>query len=263
MQVKIASLLLLFAQPATVAFAMAVNQTLEARQSVSAMSAAEVSSYKSYIWAQTSLPLITSLNLNFKPLRSSLFPGVSSFVLTHDGFGDAHAVFLPMLYSAPFAPGCRGRLICLRLKRTGGAIAIITTTHLSVQIPGVQLRTITFGSPRVGNQAFVNFTNARSVMNRINNKHDCIPILPGRSLNFAHTKGEIHIVNSNAWVSCTGQFSKRFSSHLDQHVSFLLPGQDDTNEQCTIGYVRSIFDGDREDHNGPYDGVILGNSGCS
>ncbi|KAJ2922661.1 hypothetical protein H1R20_g14448, partial [Candolleomyces eurysporus] len=120
----------------------------------------------------------------------------------------------------------------------GGAIAIIATVYLSIQIPGVSLRTITYGSPRVGNQAFVDLVNERAVMNRIDNKNDPVPILPPRFLNFTHTEGEIHIVNSDAWVSC--------------------PGQENSNSQCTNGYVPNILAGEVGDHQGPYDGVALG-----
>ncbi|KAJ2913347.1 hypothetical protein MD484_g7063, partial [Candolleomyces efflorescens] len=200
------------------------------------------------MWAMTlrsSLPVITSINFDFKPLRSSLFPGVSSSIKTHDGFGDAHAASASAVLAAVRTGLSKynTKKVALTGHSLGGAIAIIATAHLSVQIPGVQLRTITYGSPRVGNQAFVDFVNARSVMNRINNKDDLVPILPGRGLKFAQTEGEIHIVNSNAWVSC--------------------PGQDNTNSQCTIGYVGNIFEGDRNDHKGPYDGITLGNSGCT
>lgn len=53
----------------------------------------------------------------------------------------------------------------------GGALAIIATAHLAVNLPPtIKLRTITYGSPRVGNQAFVNFVNSVSVMNRVDNQ---------------------------------------------------------------------------------------------
>ena len=52
----------------------------------------------------------------------------------------------------------------------GGALATVATAHLAVNIPSISLRTITYGAPRVGNQAFIDFVNARSVMNRIVNQ---------------------------------------------------------------------------------------------
>jgi predicted lipase len=53
----------------------------------------------------------------------------------------------------------------------GGAIAVISTAHLAVNLPSsISFRTITYSAPRVGNQAFVDFVNARSVMNRVTYK---------------------------------------------------------------------------------------------
>ncbi|RXW22370.1 hypothetical protein EST38_g3495 [Candolleomyces aberdarensis] len=307
MAVRFSSLLLLFAQLVTIAFALPVE--LEARQSVSTLSAADVSAYKPYTWYAAAaycepaktlawncgtrctsnpsfvpiasggngasvqywfvgydptlksiivgyqgtdsskiLPVITNAKFDFQPLRASLFPGVSSSVQTHNGFGDAHAASAAAVLAAVRTGLSRHgtNQVTLTGHSLGGAIAIIATAHLAVQIPGISLRTITYGSPRVriphlllvGNEAFVNFVNARAVMNRINNKDDPVPILPGRFLDYAHTEGEVHIVNSGAWVSC--------------------PGQDNTNSQCTIGYVPNILVGDAGDHGGPFDGIDLG-----
>lgn len=80
-----------------------------------------------------------------------------------------------------------------------------------------------------------------------NFRNDVVPILPGdlcclpnlkerywyfagRFLSYGHINGEIHIANLNAWMSCLGQ--------------------DNTNSQCTIGYVLNIFDGNAGDHTG-------------
>ncbi|KAJ2928557.1 hypothetical protein H1R20_g8548, partial [Candolleomyces eurysporus] len=300
MAVRFSSLLLLFAQLVAIAFALPVE--LEARQSVSTLSAADVSAYKPYTcfvpiasggngasvqyWyvgydptlnsiivgyqgtdSSKILPVITNAKFDFQPLRASLFPGVSSSVQTHNGFGDAHAASAAAVLAAVRTGLSRHgtNQVTLTGHSLGGAIAIIATAHLAVQIPGISLRTVTYGSPRVriphlllvGNEAFVNFVNARAVMNRINNKDDPVPILPGRFLDYAHTEGEVHIVNSGAWVSC--------------------PGQDNTNSQCTIGYVPNILVGEAGDHGGmsntyrniishltshtflgPFDGISLG-----
>jgi len=64
-----------------------------------------------------------------------------------------------------------------------------------------------------------------------------IAIVPGRFLNFTHPIGEVHITNNSAWMSC--------------------PGEDNTNSECTIGYVPNILVGNISDHSGPYDGVTM------
>lgn len=35
-------------------------------------------------------------------------------------------------------------------------------------------------------------------------------------------------------------------------------GQDNTNALCEIGAVPNIFEGDEDDHSGPYDGITMG-----
>ncbi|KAJ2913348.1 hypothetical protein MD484_g7062, partial [Candolleomyces efflorescens] len=187
-------------------------------------------------------PLITVLRFALTPLRSTLFPGVSSSLQTHDGFGDAHAASAEAVLAAVRSGLSKYGVnkVTLTGHSLGGSIAIIATAHLAIHIPGVSLRTITYANPRVGNQAFVDFVNARSEMTRITNRRDIVPILPGRFVGFAHTRGEVHIVNSGAWISC--------------------PGQDNTNSECLIGYVPTLFNGNADDHVGPYDGITFG--GC-
>ncbi|KAF8159299.1 lipase [Crassisporium funariophilum] len=187
------------------------------------------------------LPLLTNADFFLDELDSTLFPGVSSSIQTHNGFGEAHKRSAPSVLAAVK----KGLTLYSTTQVTlvghslGGAIAIISSAHLSLHLPaGTKLRTVTYGSPRVGNAAFANFVNARSEMNRVNNKKDLIPIMPGRGLDFAHSEGEVHISSSNAWISC--------------------PGQDNTNSACTIGTVPNIFVGSLGDHSGPFDGVMIG-----
>ncbi|RXW16228.1 hypothetical protein EST38_g9634 [Candolleomyces aberdarensis] len=172
MAVRFSSLLLLFAHFVSIAFALPVE--LETRQSVSTLSATEVSAYRPYT--------------DFIPIASG---GDGTFV---------------QYWYVGYDP------------------------TLDTIIVGYQ----------VGNERFANLVNGRAVMNRINNKNDPVPILPPRLVNltFTHTEGEIHIVNSDGWVSC--------------------PGKENRNSQCTIGYVPSILLSDVGDHDGPYDGVLLG-----
>ncbi|KAF9485579.1 alpha/beta-hydrolase [Pholiota conissans] len=187
------------------------------------------------------LPVVTDLDFFLDELDATLFPGVSTSIKTHNGFGNAHAKSA----NAVLAAVKKGFSTYGTTKVTvvghslGAAIAIISTGHLSLHLPaGTTIRTISYSSPRVGNVEFANWVNARADMVRINNQDDIIPIVPGRFLGFAHTEGEIHIVDSNAWISC--------------------PGQDNTDSQCTIGYVPNILAGDTGDHSGPFDGVNIG-----
>lgn len=110
-----------------------------------------------------------------------------------------------------------------------------------MHIPNVKISYIGYGLPRVGNQAFANYIDGHDAIasvTHVNNKEDFVPILPGRFLGFHHPSGEVHIQDSGAWVAC--------------------PGQDNTSDECTVGDVSNIFDGDESDHDGPYGGVEMG-----
>ena len=59
----------------------------------------------------------------------------------------------------------------------------------------------------MGNQEFADYVDAHvTSLTHVNNKKDPVPILPGRFLGFVHPSGEVHIDNSNYWVSCPGQY---------------------------------------------------------
>jgi hypothetical protein len=71
---------------------------------------------------------------------------------------------------------------------------------------GTTVRGVTFGTPRVGNTAWATFFDSQIAnFTRMNNKHDPVPIVPGRLLGFRHPRGEIHIELDGRAVSCPGK----------------------------------------------------------
>ncbi|PPQ83026.1 hypothetical protein CVT24_011178 [Panaeolus cyanescens] len=187
------------------------------------------------------LSVLNNAAFGLKTLKTSIFPGIGTSAKAHSGFVDAHE-----RSAAPILAAVRQGLstygsntqVTVTGWSLGGALAILTSTQIATNIPTARVKTVSYGSPRVGNEAFANFANARAEMVRINNKKDIVPILPGRFLSYAHTEGEIHVTTSGSWVSC--------------------PGQDNTASQCTIGTVPNILAGDVNDHDGPYNGITLG-----
>ncbi|KXN91092.1 Lipase [Leucoagaricus sp. SymC.cos] len=193
--------------------------------------------------AEKILPIVTDADFFLTPLRPDLFPGLSSDIQTHNGFGKAQALSAAAVLSAVKTTMSRfgASQVTVVGHSLGGAIATISGVHLRVNLPpNTTFKLVTYGCPRVGNQAFVDFVNSHfpSAVARIDNRNDIVPIVPGRFLGFHHVEGEIHILNDLQWVSC--------------------PGQDNTDADCTIGYVPNIFSGDPNDHGGPYDGVLMG-----
>ena len=92
----------------------------------------------------------------------------------------------------------------------GAALALLDGIFFSLQLPeGVTVKVISYGMPRVGNQAFADFVDSQlsGRVTHVNNREDPIPIVPGMSLGFHHPPGEIHILDSGAWDACPGVFS--------------------------------------------------------
>jgi hypothetical protein len=91
----------------------------------------------------------------------------------------------------------------------GGALALLDGVYLSLQLPkSVTVKVISYGMPRVGNQAFADFVDSQlsGRVTHVNNREDFIPIVPGRFWGYHHPSGEIHIQDSGAWDACPGAF---------------------------------------------------------
>lgn len=154
-------------------------------------------------------------------------------------------------------------ICCLHIQvghSLGGAIAELDTLFFRLNLPSnIDVRGVTYGTPRVGVPAFADFFDSKvcplptqivlldasfisdtqvNDFRRINHNSDPIPIVPGRGLGFSHVEGEIHILGSGVWNSCSGN--------------------DDTEPGCTISEVPNIFAGNIVDHLGPYQGVWIG-----
>jgi predicted lipase len=188
--------------------------------------------------------LLVDADFFWDSLSPSLFPGISSSIQVHDGFTNAQA------NSAAAVLAAVKRIMSERgvTKATivghslGGAIANLDAIYLKLQIPSLSVKIVTYGQPRVGNQAFADYMDAKFPdLTRVTNQADLIPIVPGRFLGFHHSHGEIHDEGSS-WYACSGQ--------------------DNEDTLCTTGWVPNILEGNIIDHLGPYDGVYLGNIFC-
>ncbi|KAF8174959.1 lipase class 3 family protein [Pholiota molesta] len=182
----------------------------------------------------------TDANAFLENLSSTLFPGISSSVEAHSGFADEQAKTATAVLSAVQSTikAHSATAVTIVGHSLGAAIALLDGVYLPLHISGVSFKVITYGMPRVGNQAFANYVDAHVTLTHINNKEDIVPIVPGRFLGYVHPSGEVHIMDNNQWMSC--------------------PGQDNTSNECTVGDVPNIFSGNTGDHSGPYDTVTMG-----
>ncbi|KAI5123191.1 hypothetical protein M0805_003958 [Coniferiporia weirii] len=181
-------------------------------------------------------------------LDSSLFPGLSSSIEVHDGFAKSQADTATAVLSAveQTLSTHPGASVTTTGHSLGAALSLLDTVYLQLHLPGdTSFKSVLYGLPRVGNQAFADYVDAQITslaggtgLIHINNEEDPIPILPGMFLDFVHPSGEVHIQDSGAWDAC--------------------PGQDNDSDSCIVGDVPNIFDSDLSDHDGPYDGVVMG-----
>jgi hypothetical protein len=188
--------------------------------------------------------LLVDANFFWDTLSPSLFPGISSSIQVHDGFTNAQANSASAVLAAvkKIMKDRSVTKVTVIGHSLGGAIAQLDAIFLKLQIPSLAVKVITYGQPRIGNQAFANYMDTNFPdLTRVTNQEDLIPIVPGRFLGFHHSHGEIHNEGST-WYACSGQ--------------------DNEDYACTTGYVPDIFWGNIIDHLGPYDGVYLGNIFC-
>ncbi|TFK88234.1 lipase [Polyporus arcularius HHB13444] len=187
------------------------------------------------------LPVLEDGDIILEALNSSLFPGLSRNIKAHSGFaGSQERSATDVLAAVNTAITKFGtKKVTVTGHSLGAAIGLLDAIFLPLHISGITTRFVGYGLPRVGNQEFANYVDSLPLLvTHINNKEDIVPILPGRFLGYHHPSGEIHIVDSGSWLSC--------------------PGQDNTSDQCIVGDVPNIFDGDSSDHDGPYDGIEMG-----
>ncbi|KIJ21171.1 hypothetical protein PAXINDRAFT_165906 [Paxillus involutus ATCC 200175] len=187
------------------------------------------------------LPLVTDVDFFLTNLDSTLFPGISSSIEVHSGFKDEQAKTATLVLSAVKTAMSKYNTTSVTMvgHSLGAAITLLDSVYLPLHLPtGTTFKTIGYGLPRVGNQAFANYVDANLHLTHINNLKDPVPICPGMLLGFVHPAGEVHIESSGEWAAC--------------------PGQDNPSTQCIVGDVPDILESDESNHDGPYNGVKMG-----
>ncbi|KAI0086537.1 alpha/beta-hydrolase [Irpex rosettiformis] len=190
---------------------------------------------------------LTDLNLFMQGFNNTLFPGMTSGAEGHGGFLEQYSSTTSTISSeVNRLISSKGATSVIATGHSlGGALAELDSLSYSLTLPSsIQVKGVTFGTPRVGNGQYAAFFDSHvSDFQRINNMKDPVPIIPGRFLGFSHVRGEIHIVDAESAVACSGD-------------------DDDFDDSCTIKTVPNIFESAVGDHSGPYNGVMIGSSCC-
>jgi len=130
---------------------------------------------------------------------------------------------------------------------------------------GTTVRGVTFGTPRVGNEAWATlFDSQVTEFTRMNNKRDPVPTVPDRLLGFRHPHGETHIERDGSVVACPGgAVFSLFLFLLSCSHRFRTGADDGTDPQCSDKMVPNLVEGNIIDHLGPYHGIFIGTVFCT
>ncbi|KAG9313251.1 Alpha/Beta hydrolase protein [Chiua virens] len=133
------------------------------------------------------LPIITDIDVILAPLDASLFPGLPSHIRVHSGFLHDQSVTASDIISS--------------VQRTMTKYGTNSVTLVGHSL-GTTFRSVLFGLPRVGNQAFADYVDANLYITHVNNLKDPIPTLPGMPMCYVHPSGEVHITETGEWAAC-------------------------------------------------------------
>ncbi|KAF8469382.1 Alpha/Beta hydrolase protein [Russula ochroleuca] len=194
------------------------------------------------------LAVLTDLKFKFMSLDPILFPDIPSDIEAHSGFVIEHMKTANWILAEveQLMDEHSSTNVILVGHSLGGALAELDTLFMTLNLPaGTTIRGVTFGTPRVGNVAWATFFDSQ-VFNftRINNKRDPVPVIPGRvhGFGFRHPATEIHIQPDGKAVICP---------------------DDGVDPQCSDKLVPDAFEGNKSDHNGPYNGILIGTEECT
>ncbi|KAK0452773.1 alpha/beta-hydrolase [Desarmillaria tabescens] len=195
------------------------------------------------------LSILNDADLVLTPIDTESFPSAAGKgIEVHSGFLETFSrtasTILSTVKSALSSTGADS--VVLTGHSLGSALAMLDALMFNDALANVSIQTTTFGSPRVGNQAFADFADtslSSGVFARMTNKADPVPHLPPIVLDFVHPQGEVHLGDAGA-VLCERQENK--------------------SEACADGEgLLAITDG-VGDHLGPYfDGISFGLGECS
>ncbi|KIO34152.1 hypothetical protein M407DRAFT_13580 [Tulasnella calospora MUT 4182] len=189
------------------------------------------------------LSLVNDIDWVPNKMDQAYFKGISSAIQVHGGFQDTFKRSASSILAAvkKVMAAKSSSKVTLVGHSLGGALALLDTIYLKIQIPSITTKTVTLGGPRAGNPAFAAYLNSFD-LTRITHRQDPIPIVPGRLMGFAHPQGMRLDASGNSWYNC--------------------PGSDNTDGRCSTGAVANIFVGDIFDHLGSYNNLFVGSIHC-
>lgn len=130
------------------------------------------------------------------------YPDNEEKSLVHKGFLDAYKSLSPeiMKYVAAHSDAVH---VSITGHSLGGAMATLCHVDLARAFPPLKLALYTFGSPRVGNDYFVDIANRSGTISwRVVHKRDVVTQIPFMFMGFSHVGSEVWYDTEDTLVMC-------------------------------------------------------------
>ncbi|KAJ7623654.1 Alpha/Beta hydrolase protein [Roridomyces roridus] len=113
---------------------------------------------------QDIVSIASDVSIIQRPLDPALFPGIPSSVRVHCGFADEQAKTATLILAAVNTTLAKYGTSTVTVvgHSLGGAIALLDAVYLQLHLPpSVKITAVTYGLPRVGNQGFADYVDAK------------------------------------------------------------------------------------------------------
>ncbi|KAK0501862.1 Alpha/Beta hydrolase protein [Armillaria luteobubalina] len=184
------------------------------------------------------LSILNDVEFFLTPIDTDFFPSAAGSFL--ETFSRIASTVLSTVQSALTSTGAQS--VVVTGHSLGAALATLDALMFHDALTNISIQTTTFGSPRVGDQAFADFVDS-SLSNegfaRITNKADPVPHLPPLVLDFVHAQGEVHLGDAGA-VLCEGQENKSDDCADGVGALAIVDGVDDHIESVRGSMVPSV-----------------------
>ncbi|GMK57542.1 hypothetical protein CspeluHIS016_0403760 [Cutaneotrichosporon spelunceum] len=149
-------------------------------------------------------------------VKSDMFPEAKGIQL-HAGFYSSFVKMInPITDAVKQALVANGGRVLVTGHSQGAAIATLVATSLQARLSAtVTLRA--FATPRQGNPAWADYVD-KTLGDRVwrfTNYNDIVPDLPGETLGYRHTSGEVWRTKDGQWLLCKGQESRQCGMSQD------------------------------------------------
>lgn len=142
------------------------------------------------------------------------YNNVNPKILVHAGFINAYKSVRDFLLTQVKESGLK-EVWCFG-HSLGGAMATLASVDFQYNFPGLVVKVVTFGSPRIGNKAFqASYTHRVPENARVVNGNDLVTRLPPKMFNYEHVGECLHVGDKYRWWKFWGSADHDLGKYKD------------------------------------------------